>query len=66
MLEEKERNRMQQAFRRAEQQIYANKAPNRAPESNSAPSYFDYINGEPGKNSFESLQVFEIIEDNLE
>lgn len=62
MYEEKERKRMQQAFRRAEQKIYAFKAPNRASESNSAPSYFDYINSETiqGQNSasLESVQVF--------
>jgi hypothetical protein len=63
MFEEKERYRMQQAFRRAEQQIYANKQPSRGnnTESNSAPSYIDYINGQTtqGQNSasFESLQV---------
>lgn len=62
MFEEKERYRMQQAFRRAEQQIYANKPPSRGnnTESNSAPSYIDYINGQTtqGQNSasFESLQ----------
>ena len=45
----KERCRMQQAFRRAEQQIYAKKAsmqlnrPYSNPfESNSAPSYYDF------------------------
>ncbi|CBY32586.1 unnamed protein product [Oikopleura dioica] len=60
MYEEKERKRMQQAFRRAEQKIYAFKAPNRASESNSAPSYFDHINSETiqGQNSasLESVQ----------